>query len=91
MKRTIPERICKLVVGYVLEISVLVAINIHLYELDGKVYLQQIGGPIGMRFTAYLTVDFMNLWDMAWMESMETEGLLIEMYMRYVDDSWNML
>ena len=33
----------------------------------------------------------MKLWDAAWMESMDNEGVQIDLYVRYVDDSRNML
>ena len=87
----IPEAVGKKIMGYVLEVAVLVAMNTHLYEFNGQVYLQQVGGPIGMRFTACLAAVLMKLWDAAWLGSMEKEGLDIDLYMRYVDDSRNML
>ena len=44
-----------------------------------------------MRFTACLAAVIMKLWDQAWLESMSHEGLEIGLYVRYVDDSRNML
>ena len=44
-----------------------------------------------MRFTACLAAVIMKLLDMAWLEKMDNEGLDIALYVRYVDDSRNML
>ena len=90
-KRHIPEKTCRKIIGHVLEIAILVAMNTHLYEFNGQIYRQASGGPIGMRFTACLAAVIMKLWDTAWVELMSREGFDIKMYARYVDDSRNMV
>ena len=87
----VPMAVHRKVLDYVLKISVIVAMNTHLYKFYGCVYLQTIGGPIGKRFTACLAAVIMKLWDTAWLESMDNVGLSKGLYDRYVDDSRNML
>ena len=67
-KRQIPASTKKRIIGYVLEIAVLTAMNTHLYVFNGQIYRQRIGGPIGMLFTACLAAVIMKLWDQAWLE-----------------------
>ena len=90
-KREVPKQLRWKIISHVLEIAVLVAMNTHLYEFDGKIYRQRVGGPIGMRFTACLAPVIMMLLDLAWLKSMKMEGITIDLYVQYVDDSWNML
>ena len=49
-------------------------------------FLQQSGGPIGMRFTAALANVVMKVWDQCWIEFMIREGMKWDMFVRYVDD-----
>ena len=44
-----------------------------------------------MRFTACLAPVIMKLWDLAWLKSMNMEGITIDLYVRFVDDSRIML
>ena len=39
------------VVAMVVKVGVLIMMNTHMYSWDGKAYLQQAGGPIGLRST----------------------------------------
>ena len=34
----LPETVGKKIIGYVLEVAVVVAMNTHLYEFDGRIY-----------------------------------------------------
>ena len=76
----------KKIVAHVLEIAVLVAMSNHLYNFGGNTYIQASGGPIGMRATASLANVIMKLWDLAWQQIMNEEGIIMDLVMRYVDD-----
>ena len=80
------EREEKLLIARVLELAVLVCMGTHAYSFQGHLYLQREGGPIGMRFTASLANLVMKMWDSAFLELAENEGLNIKLYLRYVDD-----
>ena len=58
----------------------------HPYCFGDKLFLQQEGGPIGMRFTASLANLEMKMWDRAWTNLMVRENLHYLMFLRYVDD-----
>ena len=87
----IGEKEKRAIVSRTVEVAILVAMGHHLYSFGGKIYLQAGGGPIGMRFTACLAAAIMKIWDMAWIDLMEREGLVSYLYKRYVDDSRNLL
>ena len=61
--------------GRTIEVGILVAMSNHLYTFGGKVYLQSSGAPIGLRFTACLASALMKIWDTAWLELLERNGL----------------
>ena len=62
----------------------------HLYTIDGKIYRQSEGGPIGLQATGAIARTFMIWWDKKFMERMREATCNMEwtchMYMRYVDD-----
>ena len=74
------------IIGCVVEIAVIVFMNTHMYEFMGKTYLQQFGGPIGMRATASLAAVVMKVFDVAWMNLCKRENLSVDLFLRYVDD-----
>ena len=39
-----------------------------------------------MRFTAALANVVMKFWDLKWLELMEREKVVVDLYLRYVDD-----
>ena len=45
------------------QIAVLTMMNTHLYEFNGKIYLQQAGGLIGLSGTCAVARVAMNYWD----------------------------
>ena len=73
VSRKITEKEKKQIVSRVFETAVLVCMNTHVYSFGEDLYLQQYGGPIGMRFTAALANVVMKCWDLKWLELMETE------------------
>ena len=74
------------ILGRVIETAVLVCMGTHTYSFGDKLFLQQEGGPIGMRFTASLANVTMNMWDRAWSKVMEMEKLTHYLFLRYLDD-----
>ena len=70
----------------VIETAVMVCMNTHVYSFGEDLYLQLSGGPIGMRFTAALANVVMKYWDFKWLELMKREKVMIDLYLRYVDD-----
>ena len=74
------------VISRVLEVAVITAMSTHVYSFEDKLYIQKMGGPIGMRSTASLANLLMKVYDCAWMKLARREGLIIDSYSRYVDD-----
>ena len=58
----------------------------HVYKFDDKVWRQKSGGAIGLEMTGELAGVFMMWWDKKMRESLSDEGVMLEMYKRYVDD-----
>ena len=77
----------KKIVALTVEIAVNVIMCSHIYHFCGKYYLQINGGPIGLVSTATLAALVMKLWDKAWVDLLDREGLILLLYFRYVDDS----
>ena len=57
-----------------------------MYQMDGKVYKQESGGPIGLEITGVLARLVMLWWDRTFMKKMNSLKLEIWLYKRYVDD-----
>ena len=85
--RTIHPSDKKKILALTVEIAVSVVMSSHVYHFCGKFYLQADGGPIGLRSTATLAALIMKLWDSAWVDLLDREGLILFLYFRYVDDS----
>jgi hypothetical protein len=58
----------------------------HVYQFDGKVFKQLVGGPIGLLLTGTISRIVMLRWDRAYITKLEDMGLDMESYFRYVDD-----
>ena len=52
----------KMIVATIVQIGVLVMMSTHVYSFDGKIFLQQEGGPIGLRSTCAVARVVMNEW-----------------------------
>ena len=72
-KQHVPDHIKKKIVARVLETAVIICMGTHTYTFCGKTYLQESGGPIGMRFTASLANLIMKKWDTRWLKLCERE------------------
>ena len=86
VRRNITLEEKRVVVSRIIEMAVLVCMNTHVYSFGPDLFLQQSGGPIGMRFTAALANVVMKMWDCSWIDLMKKEGVKWDLYLRYVDD-----
>ena len=74
------------VLANVLKIAVLTMFGTHIYTFDNRYYLQQRGGPIGLRATCAVARLTMVEWDKLWVELLTKMGLTLEEAARYMDD-----
>ena len=86
VKREMSEEEKRIIISRVIETAVVVCMNTHIYRFGNNLYLQQSGGPIGMRFTAALANIVMKMWDLTWIKLMKREKMEWNLYLRYVDD-----
>ena len=68
------------------EIGIRMLFRSHLYQFIGKVYLQNDGGPIGVRLSGAVARAVMGEWDAKINEVFADERLRIKLICRYVDD-----
>ena len=76
----------RLIVATATQIGVLVSMNTHQYSFNGQTYLQQSGGPIGLRATCAISRVVMNTWDGKLMEVLAENNLEVLTGIRYMDD-----
>ena len=76
----------KKVIARVLQVAVKTMFRTHVYKFDTKYYLQQQGGPIGLRATCAVARLTMIMWDRMWLELVTEMGLTVEEAARYMDD-----
>ena len=77
----------KLVVASVVQVAIIVMMNTHLYSFNGKIFQQTSGGPIGLRATCACARVVMNSWDIACMRKIEMNNVVVNLGMRYMDDT----
>ena len=58
----------------------------HTYEFNGKLYIQEDGGPIGLRFTHCIARIRMNHWVRSVRRILEDSKVQIRLLKKYVDD-----
>ena len=80
------EQTKKLLIATVMKIAVKTMFNTHIYTFDDKYFLQQKGGPIGLRATCATARLAMIEWDRKWLDMMMEQGLSMEAAARYMDD-----
>ena len=81
----------RLLVATVLEIASGVMFHHHFYGFGGQKFRQMGGGPIGLRGTCTLARLVMQEFDKIWLDSVQQGGLVVELYMRYMDDGRKLL
>ena len=81
------QTIIKKIVGCVMELAVLTVMSTHIYSFEGELFLQVIGGPIGLRSTAAIANLIMKIWDSTYLKLLNKEPIEVLLYFRYVDDN----
>ena len=81
------QTIIKKIVGCVMELAVLTVMSTHIYSFEGELFLQVIGGPIGLRSTAAIANLIMKIWDSTYLKLLNKEQIEVLLYVRYVDDN----
>ena len=51
-----------------------------------EIFLQRVGGPIGLRSTCAVARITMSYWDKKWLETMKENNVTIRKSDRYMDD-----
>ena len=75
-----------MIIATVMKIAVLVLFRTHVYEFGGKFFLQQKGGPIGLRSTCCIARIVMLWWDEKLLSLIAKNNLTLEQKARYMDD-----
>ena len=74
-----------------IKLGIVTVMKNHTYRFNGKVYLQEDGGPIGLELSGALARVFMLAWDRRLLRTLKKamQGISWTLYMllRYVDDS----
>ena len=75
-KRSNPSSLQKkIMIARSMEIAVDTIMSNHLYQFDGKVYMQNDGGPIGLEMTGVLARLVMLWWDREYLGRLKNLGL----------------
>ena len=77
----------KRMLACVLGIGVKVVMENHTYVMGEDIYLQTDGCPIGLDLSQAVARAVMLLYDELYLEEVKNEGINMQMYARYVDDS----
>ena len=80
------EKETKKMLSIALEIIIKQIMTSHIYEFQGELRKQTKGGPIGLDLTGDLAQIYMIWYDEELQKKLQTEGIEIKMYQRYVDD-----
>ena len=75
-----------MIIATVMKIAVLVLFRTHVYEFGGKFFLQQKGGPNGLRSTCCIARIVMLWWDEKLLSLIAKNNLTLEQKARYMDD-----
>ena len=73
-------------VATVVELATKAMFDNHYYGFNGRKFKQREGGPIGLRGTCTIARLTMQAFDRLWGELVGNSGLVIALYMRYMDD-----
>ena len=58
----------------------------HFFSINGQIYRQRDGSPIGMDLSVKGASPYMILWDKKFLKKFKTLGINLGLYKRYVDD-----
>ena len=59
----------------------------HCYKFEGRLYIQEQGGSIGLDLTGVVAEIYMSWWDKQLIVLLREDGIFVLFYERYVDDS----
>ena len=77
-------------ISLAIEVGIKACMKGHMYQIDGKIYLQSDGGPIGLELSGALARVTMLLWDRQLLRRLDKASANtswdLYAYLRYVDD-----
>ena len=76
----------KRMIASMLQVLVKTLMKNHHYQFDGKLYLQQTGGPIGLKLSGVLARLVMLKFDKLYLERLKKLRVDAVLYQRYIDD-----
>ena len=63
----------------------------HFFTINGRIYKQKDGCPIGMDLSVELASLCMTFWDQKFLKKLKSLGLKVDVYKWYVDDIFMIL
>ena len=69
-----------------IQIAVLTVFSNHCFKFRGRIYRQSRGGAIGLRLTSVVARIVMDTWACKFLFKLDTAGMRIFAFMKYVDD-----
>ena len=76
----------KRILAYIFVIGIKSVFVNHMYRVGGKFYIQGDKGPIGLKATGSVARLIMIWWDRKFIEMLTTLGIIMLLYLRYIDD-----
>ena len=76
----------RLLLSRVVKTAVKVIFANHIYQFAGVLFIQLVGGPIGLRLTSIVARIVMDRWSMTFQVKLDKTGWKIWSRMKYVDD-----
>jgi len=80
------SEVVKKMVGTALEILILTVMGNHIYQFDGKTFLQLSGGATGLDLTGELADIIMLWWDGEFLAKLNGLAIHVDLYKRFKDD-----
>ena len=76
----------KMMVGRLIQILTIILMSTSCYSFGGNIYRQNRGAGIGERGSACVARTVMSIWDKLWANTQEYAGLMVALFIRYIDD-----
>ena len=73
-------------IAAMVHVMTMVMMQSSCYTFGGEIYLQTSGSGIGLRGSACVAKLIMTLWDKLWGKSQQSWKLVVNLFMRYIDD-----
>ena len=81
----------KLIIATVVQLATEAMFTHHYYGFAGSKFQQREGGPIGLRGTCSIARLVMQMFDVKWEDILRVAGLVMKLYVRYMDDGRSFL